>query len=302
MTHTQHAAPTGHPDHSVESGRTRHFSHTAPAGTRGYDVFVPTGYTGAPVPLVVMLHGGGQNAADFAAGTGMNELADEHTFLVAYPQQTLAANSSGYWNWFRAEDQLTGAGEPAIIAGITHQVMNDHRVDPTRVYVAGLSASGAMAAVLAGSYPEIFAAVGIHSGLAHGAATDFISAFMAMQGGGLAGSGNTVPVIVFHGDRDNTIAPVNAQKIIAARLSVRSERDSAVDRPVPATTQGVAGGRQYTRTVHTGADGGTIAESWLLRGAGHAWSGGNPAGSFTTSGPDASAEMVRFFSEHAQPR
>ena len=179
--------------------------------------------------------------------------------------------------------------------------MNDYQVDPTRMYIAGLSAGGAMAAVLAGSYPEMFAAVGIHSGLPHGAATDFMSAFMAMKGGGTAGTGNTVPVIVFHGDRDPTVAAVNAEKIVTAQLSVLSGREPVVDRPAAVTIRSVAGGRPYIRTMHTGPDGSKVAESWLLQGAGHAWSGGNPAASYTTTGPDASAEMVRFFGKHTQP-
>jgi poly(hydroxyalkanoate) depolymerase family esterase len=274
-------------------------SYADQAGSRAYKVFVPSGYHGQPLPLVVMLHGCTQSPDDFAAGTRMNELAEEQTCLVVYPAQAASANASKCWNWFSPRDQQRGRGEPALIAGITRQVMQDYAVDPRRVYVAGLSAGAAAAAIMGMTYPDLYAAVGVHSGLACGAASDLPSAFAAMrQGKAAAGMGATrpgriVPTIVFHGDQDTTVNPCNADQVIAqvkaaAALQTRVEQDR------------VPGGRAYSRTLYADASGRTVMEQWVVHGGGHAWSGGSPAGSYTDpQGPDASREMLRFFLQSA---
>jgi poly(hydroxyalkanoate) depolymerase family esterase len=272
-------------------------SYASAAGSRVYKLYVPSGYSGQPLPLVVMLHGCTQTPDDFALGTGMNDLAEEQTFLVAYPAQTQSANASKCWNWFNTGDQQRDQGEPSLVAGITRQIMSEFPVEAARVYIAGLSAGGAAAAIMAATYPDVYAAVGVHSGLACGAARDIASAFTAMREGGTRttasqGHGISVPTIVFHGDRDTTVNPINADQVIAQAKAAR--------RLQMTVSRGEAsGGIAYTRSVLAEANGTPALEQWVIHGAGHAWSGGNAAGSFTDPrGPNASREMVRFFLQH----
>ncbi len=261
-------------------GRFIKRSYTNRAGTRGYKIYLPARYHGQSLPVVVMLHGCKQTPDDFAEGTRMNRLADELDFIVVYPSQARIANLSRCWNWFSLHNQQREQGEPSLIAGITREVIARYKADASRVYVAGLSAGGAMAAVMGATYPDLYAAVGVHSGLPYASARDAVSALAAMRGPrGAAAPLPQVPTIVFHGDRDTTVHPHNG-KYGADAAKLQSET-------------GEAGGRAYTRTVHRGRP---SLEHWLIHGAGHAWSGGNGRASYADpSGPDATREMLRFF-------
>ncbi len=263
------------------------------AGSRSYRLYLPAKHAPRGLPLVVMLHGCTQDAADFALGTRMNTVAEEIGFVVMYPEQTRTANPSSCWNWFEPRDQKRGEGEPSIIAGMTHEIAAKYSLDAGRIFVAGLSAGGAMAATLGATYPDVYAAIGVHSGLAHGAASDVVSAFAAMRGdagirygrGAETERGTGVRTIVFHGAADPTVHPSNADAIVGGGAG-----------EVARTESGVRGGRRYARTIISTGTGKSVAERWLVDGAGHAWLGGNPAGSFSDpAGPDASREMIRFF-------
>jgi poly(hydroxyalkanoate) depolymerase family esterase len=267
------------------------------AGTRSYKLYVPSSYAGDAAALVVMLHGCTQDPDDFALGTKMNALAEETGCLVVYPAQSRQANSSRCWNWFNDVDQKRDQGEPSIIAGITREIMGKYNIDPAQVYVAGLSAGGAMATIMGTLYPDLYAAVGVHSGLPFASAKDLPSALAAMQGqlqrqrAYEAGPARAIPIIVFHGDQDHTVHPTNGDELMV------HARDAAAGMAVEPGQ--VPDGHSFTRTMHKRADGKVHGEHWVIHGAGHAWSGGSARGTYTDGrGPDASREMMRFFSTH----
>ncbi len=291
-------------------------SYTNEAGRRSYKLYVPSGYRGQSLPLVVMLHGCTQDPDDFAVGTRMNRVAEEHPCVVLYPAQAPGANPSKCWNWFKEGDQRRGRGEPSIVAGITRHIMTSHNVDPQRVYAAGLSAGGALAVTMGRTYPDLYAAVGVHSGLAYAVAYDVPSAFAMMRQGhaairrvgiretrSLSVGEQVVPTIVFHGDQDRTVHPVNGEQVIAQSLPVArsGSADAGTKSHVTVERGQAAHGHAYTRTIYHDAGGQPSAEHWLVHGAGHAWSGGSSDGSFTDpKGPDATKEMIRFFWEHSR--
>lgn len=269
------------------------------AGARDYKVYIPAGAR-RDRPLVVMLHGCKQSPDDFAVGTAMNTLADTAGIFVAYPAQSARANGHKCWNWFEPRDQGREGGEAGIIAGITRAVMAEHRIDPRRVYIAGLSAGAAAAANVAQVYPDLYAAVGIHSGLAAGCARNLSSAMMAMNMGapgstppngfGASPGGLRLPTIVFHGDGDTTVHPRNGQQVLA---QAGADALRAIEAPAEQVSPG---GLAYSRTRFADAAGRVRIEDWRVHGLAHAWSGGNAAGSYTDPrGPDASRAMLDFF-------
>jgi poly(hydroxyalkanoate) depolymerase family esterase len=269
------------------------------AGARDYKLYVPSGYRGQELPLVVMLHGCTQTPDDFAAGTRMNAAAELKPCFVLYPAQAQRANGSRCWNWFKGSHQKRDRGEPSIIADMTRELLGKYEIDRRRIYVAGLSSGGAMAAVMKKTYPDLYAAVGVHSGLAYGAAHDLPSALEAMHGRRRATAAGAhhdlTPVIVFHGDGDTTVHPRNGDEVLAQCLpghgaSTDVQRGQAPD------------GHPFTRTLYQDDAGRVVAEHWLVHGGAHGWSGGSREGSYVDpSGPDATQEMLRFFSLWAQP-
>jgi poly(hydroxyalkanoate) depolymerase family esterase len=278
-----------------EGAEFRRGRHACPDGSRLFRTYVPSTAAAKATGIVVMLHGCTQSPEDFAAGTGMNALAERDGFVVVYPEQSRGDNAQSCWNWFSRGDQRRGRGEPAILAGLTREAMTEHGVPRDRTFVAGLSAGAAMAVILGETYGDVFAAVGAHSGLPYGAARDVPSAFAAMAGNASempteAPAKSSVRTIVFHGTADATVHPCNGEAI---------SRDAARRGPdwtIQSETRGETAGRWHTRMTTATADGSVAHEYWVVEGLGHAWSGGRSGGSYTDAkGPDASAEMIRFF-------
>ncbi|HEU5369449.1 MAG TPA: PHB depolymerase family esterase [Ktedonobacterales bacterium] len=311
------ASPGAH----ASSGTWQGFTYSGPAGSRPYFVYTPAGYqTGAVVPLFVMLHGCLQTPSDFAAGTQMDALADAHQFIVVYPQQTSKYNSSECWNWFLSADQSRGSGEPAIIAGIVQtveQTTSRWSIDTHRVYVAGISAGAAMTVILGATYPDIFAAIGVHSGLEYKAATSAGGALVAQMNGGpsptqqgqaaynaMGSRAREVPTIVFHGSADTVVYPINGNQVVQQWMETDYLASNGVYNPAfccPNTTidGAVIGGHTFNEFIWNDANGHEVQEYWFVYGMGHAWSGGSTAGSFTDPfGPSASQAMYTFFINH----
>jgi poly(hydroxyalkanoate) depolymerase family esterase len=289
----EHQAPPSRERGAADDQWTRaSFTHQGRA--IDYMLFVPArsaAQPAAPRPLVVMLHGCTQDAADFATGTRMNEYARDCGAIVLYPEQPLRAHGQKCWNWFKAPHQQRGRGEPALLAALTQHIVAQQHADASRVYVAGLSAGGAMADVLGHCYPDVYAAVGVHSGLPHGAAHDMMSALNAMRTGAPVSRATTSavlpPTIVFHGDADTTVHANNGLAIVAGAVPGETDEGQSTS------------GRRFTRTRYAASAGRGEAEHWRIHAAGHAWSGGSAQGSYTLpDGVDASREMLRFFLAH----
>ena len=300
------------PNQSVKtSSQFKFFEFSNGAGMRRYKLYVPASI-GPSALLVVMLHGCTQCADDFAAGTQMNRLADQHGFLVLYPEQPSSANSSKCWNWFETQHQQRQIGEPSIIVGMVKEVIARLDLDSRRVFVSGMSAGAAMAVILGRVYPDVFAAIGAHSGLAYGCATNVPTALAIMRAGRqvasrlgpnreagsvhLNSATHPVRTIVFSGDRDNTVAPKNSLEIVEQAKRAFAASDTHSTLKVTQERGRCSDGRSYSKTVYADAQGVACIEFWSIDGAAHNWSGGSASGSYTdVKGPDASMEMVRFF-------
>ncbi len=306
---------------SANGSLWQQFTYHSPVGIRPYFVYTPENYrVGVAVPLVVMLHGCTQTATDFAFGTRMNQLADQYKFIVVYPQQTNIYNQNLCWNWFESSNQIRGNGEPAIIAGIIQAVeqnISQWTIDIHRVYVAGFSAGAAMAVILGATYPDIFAAIGVHSGLEYQAATDTVNSLKVMSLGGpnpqqqgqaafdaMGTTTRVIPTIVYQGSSDIVVHPINGNQVTQQwmrtdQLTSNGTYKAEFGNPSSTENEQVPFGHSYNVFRWNDSYGYEQQEYWKIDGMGHAWSGGSPDNSYTDpSGPNASLAMVQFFMNH----
>ena len=296
-----HTASRGLPTSDPSLGnRNLDGMYTDDIGSLKYKLFLSCALRERP-PLFVMLHGASQTASDFATGTRMAQVVDECGGIALFPEQSRSAHLLGSWNWYDTRHQLAQGGEPSLIVGLTLKIAADHAVDQRRIYVAGMSAGGAMAVILGQAFPAVYAAVGVHSGISKGAAHDLMSALRTMSSGpseswtGRPKLSHLMPTIVFHGDRDRTVNPLNAVAVLAQALRLEGASPETAGVLCAGPTP-MPGGRDVTLTTHRRHEGPSHAELWIVHGSGHAWTGGNSKGSYTDeTGPDASREMMRFF-------
>lgn len=313
-------APIGSSTMGADTGRFVSGVFESMNGTRVYKLYVPGSFDKTKRQmLVVMLHGCTQDADDIARGTQLNEAAERDGFLVLYPEQPSSANPKKCWNWYDPAHQRRDAGEPAIIAGLTTRTMRDYAIDDARVYLAGVSAGGAMATQVAAAYPELFAALMLHSSPPFSAATNVVSALQVMQKGvadpldnarqaveSMGKRKRAIPVLVVHGAKDAVVASVNGEQAAlqwaaTSRLATGAGVGTA---PKPLEVEyGEANGYRFTRRRFHEANGHELVAFVLVEGLGHAWSGGSTTGTFTDArGPDATQLMLDFFRAHPLPR
>lgn len=297
------------------------YTYNGPAGSRPYFIYTPANYrVGTAVPMIVMLHGCTQTPADFAAGTQMDQLADQKQFIIVYPQQTSTYNQEECWNWFDSADQSRGSGEPAIIAGIVQaveQTTSQWTIDTHRIYAAGLSAGAAMTVILGATYPDIFAAIGVQSGLEYQAATTSTASFTALRQGGpdpaqqgqaaynaMGSAARVLPTITFHGTSDYLVYPINGEQVVRQwmqtnHLASHNTYNASFNSPTSTTKGQVAGGHSYSVYTWNDNNGNEVQEYWLVNGMGHGWSGGSSSGTFTDpQGPGATPAIYNFFMNH----
>ena len=293
---------------ALQGAFTKH-TFTSDAGARDYWLYVPSSYNESKaVPLVVMLHGCTQDANDSARGTRLNQRAEGEGFIVVYPEQPAAANPLKCWNWFDEKHQARDAGEPAIVAGIVKQIMSDKKIDSRRVFLAGISAGAAMANIVAIHYPELFAALALHSGIEYRATTSVLNARKVMNEGGpdpaeqgkaayaaMGKSARVIPVLIMQGALDKSVPPLHTEQLRTQWLTTHGLIGAKAGDTESSKAESTAG-YHYTRTTARSADKRVLVETIVVDELGHAWSGGSSEGTFTDPrGPDATDEMLRFF-------